>query len=181
MNFEEFEKAIQNKYEGFELFPQYYIDIEEYTKFNCPTHGLKKQVAKDLLENGCNQCHKCIHSKDNCYLCKGNFKTFDEYLVLAEQVWGDRYTYKDQGPDIDAHCNRHSYFRVNKYDHLKGSSCPKCSIIHNKRLLVALQDKFGFKLDYSKIEYINEYTKIKLRNTDGWFEEAPYILLPEGY
>jgi tRNA U54 and U55 pseudouridine synthase Pus10 len=174
--FEQFAKDMAQKYDNLEVFKQYFVDINEYTKFNCPIHGLKKQIAQDLLDNGCNQCNSCIHERENCQLCKGLFSDFDEYKTLCQQVWGNNYSYLDKGDKVDVYCNRHSYFTVDKIDHLKGAHCPKCFSNINKPFLALLQAKFGFRYDYSQVVYVNEYTKVKLRGSKGFFEEAPYLL-----
>ena len=79
-------------------------------------------------------------------------------------------------------CYKHGDFEQLAHSHLSGSGCSKCSFdkIHNGKILTT--DDFiqkakkvhGDKYDYSKVEYFNNVTKVKIIcPIHGEFEQTP--------
>ena len=93
----------------------------------------------------------------------------DEFIPNARIVQGDKYDYskveyKDNKTKVCLICPEHGEFWIAPSSHLKGGGCPKCA---NEKQTKTL-DKFieearqvhGDKFDYSKVEYINNKTKL---------------------
>jgi hypothetical protein len=183
--YEEFDSRLKAIYPNITTYKQYYLDIDKEVRFTCPQHGLMKQIAKDLLDLGCSKCNVCVHLKEECSLCKGKYDSIDDYQILGFQVWGDRYTQesfvnisRNSVEEVKAkvYCIKHGHFLVDPQEHLEGRGCPACPKVHNMAFLQKAQGLFGFKYDYAGVEYINEYTEVKLRDRNGTFNVAPYLM-----
>ena len=142
-------------------------------------------ITPNLLLRG----HKCPK-------CSGRYQTTEEFIAKAKLMHGDKYDYS-KTEYIDAHakvciiCPEHGEFWQMPYSHLLGNGgCPKCkySIISNK--LSSNTQEFIEKckslnkndVDYSKVNYINNFTKVclichkkdKEGNEHGEFWQTPH-------
>ena len=65
-------------------------------------------------------------------------------------------------------CSEHGEFWQTPHNHLTGSICPKCARINGKKkrsknieqVIKEFNEKHNYKFDYSKVEYVNNNTKI---------------------
>lgn len=95
--------------------------------------------------------------------------TQEEIVARFREIHGDRYDYSkvqyvNTRTNVTIICRQHGEFVQNPRSHLKGCGCPKCypktlpmdnSTFISKAILV-----HGNKYDYSKVEYINNHTKV---------------------
>ena len=107
--------------------------------------------------------------------------TKEEFIQKAREIHGDKYdyskveknvTYKEKIKIIchekDDKGLEHGEFWQRHYDHLRGNGCKKCMSKKNKAKLSSKKEEFiqkareihGDKYDYSKVEYINNKTKV---------------------
>ena len=113
--------------------------------------------------------------------------TFEKFLERAKNVHGDKYGYENSiftgtNNKIKINCPIHGEFEQIVHSHLSGNGCSKCSFdkIHNgKRLnnedfILKSKLKHGDKYDYSKVNYIDNVTKVKIIcPIHGEFEQKP--------
>ena len=133
----------------------------------CPIHGEFWQPPYAHLNGqGCPKCgikRRCDLKKD----CK------DSFIEKAKQVHGDKYDYSKveyecSKKNVCIICPEHGEFWQKPANHLSGQGCPICGCIQisrkkRKKLNVFLEEAkkiHGDKYDYSKVEYINDSTKV---------------------
>lgn len=99
--------------------------------------------------------------------------TTQEFIDRVRDVHGDKYDYS-KVEYVDAHtkvcivCPKHGEFWQKPYVHLRGVGCVKCgfekrslnSILGINAFKERAQMVHGGKYDYSKVEYINNHTKV---------------------
>ena len=115
-------------------------------------------------------------------------KTKEEFLIEAKKVNGDKYDYskveyKNNKTEVSIICPIHGEFKMRPYSHLSGQGCPKCGAIENgfkKRIgkdefIKRAREIHGKKYDYSKVEYVNNRTKVCITCPQhGEFWQLPY-------
>lgn len=125
----------------------------------CPIHGEFWQDPNIHL-NG-SGCPKCAH--------RSYVYTKDEWVKEAQKVHGDKYDYSkvnyvNNKTKVCIICPTHGEFWMKPNSHLQGQSCPKCahrSYAYTKEEWIKEAQKVhGNKYDYSKVEYINNNTKV---------------------
>jgi hypothetical protein len=102
-------------------------------------------------------------------------KTLDIFTKEAKLIHGDKYDYSkveytNAHTKVKIVCPIHGEFEQRPYRHLTGDGCRECSksVVSKKNSLSVIQFiekakiKHGDKYDYSKIEYINNKTKVKI-------------------
>jgi len=129
-------------------------------------------------------CKKCVLEKKRKYnkggkpgINKGTVvgpkMILSKYLKELSIIHNNKYIYnlvnkhymKDK---IDIICPIHGVFKQKSIDHKRGHGCPKCanSIVANRsnknQVLKKAFDVHGDFYDYSLVEYVNDYTKIKI-------------------
>ena len=143
-----------------------YNKVSEKMKIICPEHG---EFWQSL--------HQHINKKQGCPLCgniaKTNKKryTSEQFIKEAHKIHGDKYDYSkveyvDSQTKVCIVCPKHGEFFMIPSIHLRGCSCPKCA--NKKRGKSDDKETFidkarkvhGDKYDYSKVEYINQSTKV---------------------
>ena len=95
------------------------------------------------------------------------------FIKRSKQIHGDKYDYsKVEYVNTDSKvriiCPEHGEFWQTPHNHLNGQGCKKCAIISVHLKQKTLVDDFidkackihGNKYDYSKVEYINNKTKV---------------------
>ncbi|MBR6517584.1 MAG: hypothetical protein IKT40_12205 [Bacilli bacterium] len=111
----------------------------------------------------------------------------EEFIEKAIKVHGDRYDYsnvkyKNSYTKIKIICPIHGEFEQLPTVHLKGFNCPKCKFDKLSKLNSLTTEEFidrarkvhGDKYDYSKVNYINNSTKITIIcPIHGEFEQLP--------
>ena len=169
----------------------YSYDEESYTKLTGPVLiGCK--VHGDFIQNGQSHisgagCPKCYHAtiSNRCAT------TFQQFVVQAKTVHGDRYTYLEDGyvnasSDMLAVCKVHGEFIQHVQSHLGGSGCSKCSDIAKGERIRSTFEKFcsqaaevhNNKYTYNKDSYsmVSERTAITCP-THGEFTQLAYMHL----
>jgi len=113
--------------------------------------------------------------------------TTEEAVIKFKRVHGERYdyskvVYSGAHVKVTIGCRDHGYFDQIPNSHLRGSGCRKCAIearSDNRRsslegFITKAKIKHKDKFDYSKVNYINNLTKvIVICPMHGEFEVAP--------
>lgn len=128
----------------------------------CPTHGDFEQIAAEhLRKHGCPKCGvRSAHLKTTC--------TTHDFIKKANNVHNNTYEYGysnyiNSKTRIEIICPIHGSFWQTPNDHLDGCGCPKCNLSYKlttATFIDAAIKKFGYKFDYSKVEYVNSRTKV---------------------
>lgn len=144
-----------------------FVNVSTKVCIVCHKHGDFWQTPHGHIQGyGCPECSR-LHAAN---LRK---KTNEEFIEEARQIHGSKYDYskvqyKDAKTPVTIICPMHREFRQTPYNHLKGSCCPKCQ----KERIASMQRKttkwfveeakriHGDKYDYSKVGYIDSYTKV---------------------
>ena len=139
-----------------------YVNNKTKVCIICPEHGEFWQ-RPDIHLRGCG-CKKCVQKK---------LSNSDIFIENARKVHMDKYDYskveyKNTDTKVCIICPEHGEFWQTPYNHLKGQGCKKCAneiLSKNMRLtteefIQKSQEVHGDKYDYSKVEYINNHTKV---------------------
>ena len=99
--------------------------------------------------------------------------TKEEFLERAKKIHGNRYDYSkvnyvNLSTKIIIICHIHGEFLISPQKHLIGQGCRKCGYIKNiqsqssttKEFVKKAKKIHGNKYDYSKVEYVNNSTKV---------------------
>ncbi len=131
----------------------------------CPEHGEFWQRPNNHLQGyGCpldgNRKPKTIF-------------TTEDFIREAKKVHGDKYdysksVYKGRHRPITIICKKHGEFIQDAGNHLRGRGCSMCRYEKNSERQKDTTETFiekakivhGDKYDYSKVEYIDSYTKV---------------------
>ena len=138
--------------------------INSYTKvcIICPEHGEFWQSPK---------CHLIGRG---CSLCSKNKKlTTETFIEKSRKVHGDKYDYSkteyvNNHTKVCIICPEHGEFWQNPQSHMDGHGCVKCYAKDcadrfsstTKEFIEKAREVHGDKYDYSKVNYINSYTKV---------------------
>lgn len=95
-------------------------------------------------------------------------KTTAEFIQEAKQIHGNKYDYSkvnyiNGSSKICIICPTHGEFWQNARSHLKGHGCPKCNggiKSTTEDFIKKAKKLYNNKYDYSKVKYINNYTKV---------------------
>lgn len=140
-----------------------YINSSTKVCIICPKHG-EFWIAPLSFLNGVG-CKKCAYEKNS----KNRTKTTEQFIKEAKQVHGNKYTYS-KVEYVNSHtkvciiCLEHGEFWQRPYSHLNGEKCPFC--VHqsfkysNESFIEKAREIHGDKYDYSKVEYIDNKTKV---------------------
>ena len=149
----------------------------DYVYVKCGKHGVfKKRLDRLLKGSGCPKCSGKVK------------KTFEEFVVDAKKVHGEKYTYDDSNY-INAHteigitCPIHGIFRQTPTNHLSGNGCPKCKSEKLRGLFSSNSGDFiakstvvhNGKYTYGKTRYVNNSTKVMITcDKHGDFMQLPH-------
>jgi hypothetical protein len=139
-----------------------------YTKVDiiCPKHGKFEQFPQSHIDVGCVLCKReenFIRSSKKTHNNK-----YDYYLV----------DYKDKYTKVKIVCPKHGMFEQEVIYHIRGSGCKKCSDdikkLNTDIFIEKAKKIHGNKYDYSLVEYINTFDKVKIIcQIHGEFNLAP--------
>ncbi len=139
---------------------------------NCKIHGLFQQTVGNHL-CGAN-CPKCGSIKRNKIYGK------DEFIRKAREVHGDKYDYSK----VDYVNTRTKVYIIDKKNggfwqtpnsHLSGHGCLDSIETKKKQFIERAREVHGDKYDYSKVEYIDNNTKVRIIcPIHGEFWQTPY-------
>lgn len=114
--------------------------------------------------------------------------TNEEFINRAKEVHGNTYDYSKveytkMHEKVCIICLKHGEFWQTPHNHLKGQKCPKCANVTRGDAFRDNKDEFirkakevhGNKYDYSKVNYINNRTKVCIIcPKHGEFWQVPY-------
>ena len=109
--------------------------------------------------------------------------TTQEFIELSKEIHGDKYDYslveyKSAHVKVKIICPIHGIFEQEPNDHKRGFGCRKCAgtqKLTNDEFIQKAKEIHGDKYDYSKVNYKNANTKIKiLCPKHGMFKQTPY-------
>lgn len=134
-----------------------YINSRTKVCIICPEHGeFWQEPAAHVRGYGCPKC-------------SNHFVDTNKFIAKAKKIHGDKYdysqvNYKKSKDKIKIICKEHGLFEIAPNDHLKGGGCVQCSNnnkrLGNKSFIEKAKEIYGEKYDYSKVEYINNKTKV---------------------
>ena len=147
-----------------------------YLNIKCKIHGLfEKRVGNHIFKKqGC----------PDCSYYKRGFKqkiTQEEFIIKANNFHKNKYdyslvVYKNNRNKVKIICKTHRIFEQLPSNHYK-QGCPKCCKnikITNESFIIRAKSIHGNKYNYSKINYINITTPIKIIcNIHGEFSQTP--------
>jgi superfamily II DNA or RNA helicase len=129
----------------------------------CPEHG--EFWLLPIVHLRGQGCLRCIRPSSNL--------TTEEFVVEAKKVHGDRYDYskveyKKSTEKVCIICPKHGEYWQKPYDHLIGKGCPTCAYdriaekfkLSKVDFVKKAKEVHGDKYDYSKVEYVNNNTKV---------------------
>ena len=100
-------------------------------------------------------------------------KTKEEFIKAAKEKHGDKYDYSKVNyvgalTKVCIICTKHGEFEQRPADHIKGKGCPTCGGKMSRKNRSSSKEDFiikarkvhGEKYDYSKVEYVNNKTKL---------------------
>ncbi|MFZ3185574.1 MAG: hypothetical protein WA173_15690 [Pseudomonas sp.] len=165
-----------------------YINARTNVIIGCAKHGSFEQTPDThLVGHGCRFC--AAEQRGECRKFgmgvhierarKRHNNFYDYALVPLEGGARDK---------VQIGCPSHGLFSQDFYEHSRGRGCPEC---FNERRNMTRKDKevfvheakskHGARYDYSKVDYINAYTKIKIIcSVHGLFEMTPTKHLSRG-
>ena len=148
----------------------------------CPEHGSFFQTPNQLLSKK-KGCHKC-----------GNRKIYNEFDFIqnAKEIHGDKYDYSqvnyiDSRTKVCIICPEHGPFFQTPNNHIIGQGCPKCAnkqrniskTKSKEEFILSARKIHGYKYDYSKVEYVNNKTKVCIidikDNKEFWQTPANHL------
>ncbi len=143
----------------------------------CPEHGEFWQTPNGHLSGS--ECIKCSYKK------RGEKKNdgVNGFIEKARKIHGDKYDYSkveyiDSRTKVCIICPEHSEFWMSPSKHLQGQNCPKCSKNCKSNTIEFIEKArkvHGDKYDYSKVEYINNNTKVCIICPEhGEFWQTPH-------
>lgn len=171
------EKSIKLHGDLYDYSKVEYIDSVSKVIIICRKHGCFYQVPNShLCGSGCPKCGLIKNNKNR----SGDTKLFVDRSLI---VYGNRYDYSKVSY-VNAHykviigCLVHGDFKVDPNNFLRGHGCGKC--YHENRKAQDFIEKFkkvhGDLYDYSKIQYVNNNTKICINcKKHGDFWQLPRI------
>jgi hypothetical protein len=144
-----------------------YVNNKTKVSITCPLHGDFWQTPKYHLDGcGCKMCYNEKRGKTH----KLNTTTFIEAAIKKHN---DKYSYKKCiytaiHEKVCIICPKHGEFWQNANNHLRGQGCPLCANskkgCYKKSNAREFVEKASIihknKYDYSKVNYINNYTKV---------------------
>jgi len=101
--------------------------------------------------------------------------TKEKFIKMACEVHGDKYDYSkveyvNAQTKVCIICSKHDHgeFWQTPSNHLSGKGCPNCGIEDKSKKLTSSKEDFikkarkvhGDKYDYSKVQYVNNHTKV---------------------
>lgn len=100
----------------------------------------------------------------------GARKTTEQFIAEAKAVHGNRYDYSHVkyvagNKPVEIICPKHGTFFQSPDAHLRGQNCPKCSDrqrLGKDTFIERARKVHGNAYDYSKVEYVNNKTKVKI-------------------
>ena len=170
---EQANKVHNNKYDYNQVD---YINTNTKVCIICPVHGEFWQTPKHHLRGqNCPKCSKISSSFKRT-------SNIDAFVKKSKLIHGDRYNYSkvnyvNNSTKVCIICPVHGEFWQLPKNHLRGQNCPKCSgrfCTDTEYFIEKAKKVHGNKYDYSKVNYINNKTKVCIICTEhGEFWQTP--------
>ena len=101
--------------------------------------------------------------------------TKEDFIKKAQQVHGERYlydnaVYKNYDTKLEIICKEHGSFWQTPGNHLKGKGCPHCNgnaKMTKETFIEKARQVWGDEFNYSKVDYVNNCTKVCILDKDG--------------
>ena len=154
-------------------------------KIICPEHGPFFQTPHaHARQSGGGRCPECAVST----MRKGPQITTEDWVARAVKKFGDSFDYSEvdyvnANQEVRIGCPEHGIFLQTPKIHLMGRvvGCPECRKDRDKRKSYTTEQwierargKHGDRYDYTEVEYVNSYTKVKIRCKEhGIFLQTP--------
>jgi very-short-patch-repair endonuclease len=153
-----------------------YINAKIKVTIICREHGDFQQTPSNHLSNY------------NCQKCAKNFQlNTDSFIEKAKVIHNDKYDYSkveyvNTDTQIIIICREHGEFiQIPDFHINRKCGCPKCSNNVKLNILEFIEKAekiHGNKYDYSKVEYVNNYTSvIIICKKHGEFLQKPFVHL----
>lgn len=167
-----------------------YTSVQHKVCIICPEHGEFWQRAGSHIVKGCG-CELC----GNVIKGKKLSLSKDNFLIRANKIHKNKYDYskvefKHSENKVSIICPEHGEFLQTVHGHLNGKGCSKCANENNgkrsrltkEQFIINSKLKHGDKYDYSKVEYIDNRTKvIIICPVHGEFYQAPSSHASQGH
>lgn len=168
-----------------------YVNAKTKVCIICPEHG-EFWITPNSHINGVG-CSKCSNNKK---------LTTEEFIIKAKKIHGNKYDYS-KSEYINTHkkvcvvCPEHGEFWISPANHLRERGCPKChtrkNLINNyipenkttnkklttEEFIIKAKKIHGDKYDYSKVEYVNNKTKVCIvcpKHGEFWQKPNDHLL-----
>ena len=147
-----------------------YKDYRTPVNIICPKHGEVFVRLDRLRERGCPKCSREQCGPKISKNAKGKrVKPLSYWIKKCKEVHGEKYDYslfKDgvtTKDNVNIICKHHGVFscRLGSHIYLK-NGCPRCNEMTTEKFIEKAKRVHGDKYDYSKVEYTNSYTKVKI-------------------
>jgi hypothetical protein len=145
-----------------------YLNSKTKIKIICNLHGMFEQLPYNHLSGqGCRSCANI----ENGLRRKS---TTNDFIIKANKKHNNKYNYVEEYKGVDIflkiECPEHGIFSQTPHSHLKGGGCLQCtndlkSIKYRKTIEIFLSQCnqiHNYKYDYSRVNYINNKSKIKI-------------------
>lgn len=155
-----------------------YKKANEKVTIICRKHNYEFEQTPNSHLGGC-----------GCPICSGVYRMpKDEFIAKAKEIHGDKYdyskiNYKNLTTKVVITCPDHGDFEQTPHKHLSGSGCKECGHIKlwdtrgrrtTEWFIEKAKEIHGDKYDYSKVNYIDCKTNVKIICKEhGEFEQTP--------
>lgn len=161
-------------------FVEYGKNGKEIVKINCRKHGVFEQTPNNHLKSNGHSCPKCFKEHMSY--------SFEEFIEKANKEHNNFYSYEytkynSSTKNVIINCPNHGKFKQKPAMHLSGNGCPDCGLERRKTSLVDFINQanniHNNKYNYTKVNYINSYTKIKIqcKKHNFTFAQTPFAHL----
>ena len=171
-------KAIETHGDKYDYSKVEYVNAQTKVCVICPIHGEFWMMPMNHI----------YQQKQGCPKCANRGLNTEEIIKKFREVHGNKYDYSKveyvkMHNKVRIICPMHGEFEQTPSKHLLGQGCKKCGIIERAKKKTKTTEQFikeakaihGDKYDYSKTEYVNAYTKVKIIcPTHGEFEQRPF-------
>ena len=150
-----------------------YINTDTKVKIICPIHGEFEQTPYKHLKG--QKCKSCSYSNNANIFRKG----MDKFITESHKIHNNKFDYslvdyKTNKDKVKIICPIHGEFEQTPNSHIK-YGCRLCGYDKNtKDNFTDIAKEMNPEYDYSKTNYINSYSKIKIIcPIHGEFEQTP--------
>ena len=179
---EEFiKKAKETHKDKYDYSKVEYVSANTKVCIICHEHGEFWQTPSNHIQGA--GCPKCANEATG-ERCRSSLSDF---ITKSSEVHGQKYEYTkvnyvNTQTKVCIICPEHGEFWQTPNHHLRGQGCPTCGIEKNNEKIRSTTENFikkahlkhCNKYDYSKVHYVNNYTKVIIICPEhGEFEQRP--------